>query len=178
MKLNKTKLALCLLAASTVSMSVASYASQFGTADTAVLNFTIENAAEASTIEVNPVSALPPAGVSISADTPIATVTNTINNGGSEQSGIRFTPQLTGQSVDVGNEIATLDGTNPSNKLTLKMDTTNAADQASWVTVNSDVYYVTNSPVSSQTLNVNLGATQVIAADTYTLSMDGVTYSK
>ena len=62
MKINKSKLALCLFAASAVSVSFISNASTFGTPDTGVVTFSIVPAATSSILDLKAEASLPPGG--------------------------------------------------------------------------------------------------------------------
>lgn len=175
MKLNKSKLALCLLAASTVSVSFASHAAaSFSVPDTQTIDINVVAAAGASHISLAQATSLPHAGVLVADSVPVATAINTIIGADPARSGLRYTPNAT-QVIGGTPDIVTIQGTNANNKLVLKF--VNPVDVATWVEFGGDTYYVTTDPVNSQEIVVGLSGAQTITADTYNLAMDGVVYN-
>lgn len=174
MKLNKSKLAIGLIAASAASVSFMSHAESVSLPSTVVVPLAIVAATGSSVLDLNPVASLPEAGVS----TPDGvTVAKAVNNviGTATQSGIRFTPGKSTQDIDQSdNAKVTLHGITPGNDLYLRIKD---LGDATWKTYLTDTYLVTNSAVQSQSLDIAVSGGQAIAADTYNLSMDGAVYN-
>ncbi|UJD87712.1 hypothetical protein FS594_02305 [Rahnella aquatilis] len=172
MKLNKSKLALCLLAASTASVSLISHAENFDSVSSAQVTMAVAAAGGSSILTLDPAASLPAAGSVIPDGTVVAKAVNDII-GTPMQSGLRFTP--TGdQDIDPATGIVTIH-TGQSNNLVLAF-----ADQAdaAWTDVTGDKYLITNEPVQAQVSNIVLSGAQTVTADTYNLSVDGVIYNK
>ncbi|QQN36466.1 hypothetical protein JHW33_07550 [Rahnella aceris] len=176
MKLNKSKLALCLLAASTVSVSFMSHAAgTFSDVSTETVTITVSPATGSSILSL--VGQTLPAAGTVSDGTVVAIATNSVAGQGKARSGIRYTPNIGTQVVDaISMDKVVLHGDGDAVSHTLSLAFLNPADAADWVDVKGDTYYVTNDEVDSQTINIATSGAQTIAADNYKLSMDGVVY--
>ncbi|MEB7884016.1 hypothetical protein [Serratia fonticola] len=178
MKLNKSKLALCLLAASSVSVSFMSHAvGTFSDKSTGTVDIAVSPATGSSIL--NLVAQTLPAAGAVSDGTVVAIATNSVAGVGKARSGIRYTPNIGNQVVDTtSQDKVVLHGDTDSVNHTLTVAFLNPADAADWVDVAGDKYYVTNDAVDSQEINIATSGAQTIAADNYKLSMDGVVYNQ
>lgn len=89
------------------------------------------------------------------------------------QLAFRFTPDTGASGKKETASIITVSGTNdPSNLITLKLEgdfkTSSSSDNA-WM--------YTNDPMTRESLYITANAAQTVAADTYTISVDGADYA-
>lgn len=177
MKVNKSKMALCLLMASAATSSIMAHAESFSLPSNKSVDLTFETTTLPTSITTS-TPKVPKAGVVTADATPLFTVTNT-SLGANMQLGIAYTPNLPNQVVTVGGDgsaaLAALHGQyDPANVMNITMSKPTAG---SWKTVDGVHYWVTTSAVAKSSTDIITKNSQTLKADVYTASFDGVQYT-
>lgn len=176
MKLNKSKIALCLLVASASTSSIVAHAESFSTPDSTAVDLAFVAPATASSLLLTP-GDFPVAGEAAHQGSAIVKVLNS-SNGGAVRLGVGYTPGFPNQDVTSpsNSSAATIHGKNdPTNNL-LQIGFGNYGT-VSFQTVGGVSAVVLKNSATTQALDVVMRTADVVNADTYTISLDGLVYN-